>query len=125
MKLVSQLGRLLLITRVMIRYGLDDLALTVPRLSFLKPIYRLAPWKWKKREAVEPAVAVRRALEDLGPVFVKFGQILSTRRDMLPERYANELAQLQDNVPPFPTEQAIELIKVAFAREIELLGYEF
>ena len=111
MKLISQLGRLLLITRVMIRYGLDDLAVNTPKLSFLKPIYKLAPWKWKKREVLEPGVSVRRALEDLGPVFVKFGQILSTRRDMLPERYADELAKLQDDVPPFPTDQAVELIE--------------
>lgn len=119
MKLISQLGRLLLITRVMIRYGLDDLALTTPRLSFLKPIYKFAPWKWKQREVMEPAVAVRHALEDLGPVFVKFGQILSTRRDMLPERYADELAKLQDDVPPFPTEQAIALIEANLRRSVE------
>ena len=118
MKLISQLGRLLLITRVMIRHGLDDLALSLPRLSFLKPLYKFAPWKWRRREAVEPAVAVRLALEDLGPVFVKFGQILSTRRDMLPERYADELAKLQDDVPPFPTEQAIQLIEESLGRSV-------
>jgi len=119
MKLISQLGRLLLITRVMVRYGLDDLALTTPRLSFLKPVYKFAPWKWKRREAMEPAVAVRHALEDLGPVFVKFGQILSTRRDMLPERYADELAKLQDDVPPFPSDQAIDLIEANLGRSVE------
>ena len=118
MKLISQFGRLLLITRVMIRHGLDDLALTLPRLSFLKPLYKLAPWKWKQRGLLEPAVAVRCALEDLGPVFVKFGQILSTRRDMLPERYADELAKLQDDVPPFPTEQAIQLIEESLGRSV-------
>ena len=119
MKLISQLGRLLLITRVIIRYGLDDLALANPRLSFLKPFYKFAPWKWKQREVFEPAVAVRHALEDLGPVFVKFGQILSTRRDMLPERYADELAKLQDNVPPFPTDQAIQLIEASLGHSVD------
>jgi len=118
MKLISQLGRLLLITRVIIRHGLDDLALTLPQLGFLKPVYKFAPWKWKQREVAEPAVAVRLALEDLGPVFVKFGQILSTRRDMLPERYADELAKLQDDVPPFPTEQAIQLIEESLGRPV-------
>ena len=119
MKLISQIGRLLLITRVMVRHGLDDLALTLPRLRFLKPLYKFAPWKWKRREAAEPAVAVRLALEDLGPVFVKFGQILSTRRDMLPERYADELAKLQDDVPPFPTDQAIKLIEDSLGRPVD------
>ena len=118
MKLFSQLGRLLLITRVIIRYGLDDLALSNPRLSFLKPIYKFAPWKWTQREVLEPAVAVRHSLEDLGPVFIKFGQILSTRRDMLPERFADELAKLQDDVPPFPTEQAIQLIEGSLGQSI-------
>ena len=118
MKLISQLGRVLLITRVMVRYGLDDLVLANPRFSFFKPIYKLAPWKWKKREAFEPAVAVRHALEDLGPVFIKFGQILSTRRDMLPERYADEMAKLQDDVPPFPTDQAIALIEGSLGRSV-------
>ena len=75
MKLISQLGRLLLITRIMIRYGLDDLAINTPKLRFLKPFYKLMPWKWQQREVLEPAVSVRKALEDLGPVFVKFGQI--------------------------------------------------
>ncbi|MGB1310966.1 MAG: ubiquinone biosynthesis regulatory protein kinase UbiB [Leucothrix sp.] len=125
MKLISQLGRLLLIIQVMIRYGLDDLLLSLPRLRFLKPIYKLAPWKWKARAAIEPAVAIRQALEDLGPVFVKFGQILSTRRDMLPERYADELAKLQDDVPPFPTEQAIDLIESNLDRSIDELFQRF
>jgi len=125
MKLISQLGRLLLITRVMVRYGLDDLAINTPKLRFLKPVYKLAPWKWKQREVLEPAVSVRRALEDLGPVFVKFGQILSTRRDMLPERYADELAKLQDDVPPFPTDQAIQLIEGNLGQPVNTIFKRF
>ena len=54
---------------------------------------------------------MRRALEDLGPLFVKFGQLLSTRRDLLPEDVADELAKLQDQVPAFPSEKARELIQ--------------
>jgi len=68
---------------------------------------------------------VRRALEDLGPVFVKFGQILSTRRDMLPERYADELAKLQDDVPPFPTDQAIQLIEGNLGQPVNTIFKRF
>ena len=125
MKLISQLGRLLLITRIMIRYGLDDLAINTPKLRFLKPFYKLMPWKWQQREVLEPAVSVRKALEDLGPVFVKFGQILSTRRDMLPERYADELAKLQDDVPPFPTDQAIQLIESSLGQPVNTIFQRF
>ena len=114
MKVFSQARRTLTIGRVLIRYGLDDQLFAVPALQPLRYLYRLMPWKWKKKEHPEPAVAMRCALEDLGPVFVKFGQVLSTRRDMLPERFADELARLQDKVPPFPSDQAHAIIEENF-----------
>lgn len=125
MKLFSQARRLLIIMRVMIRYGLDDLLLSVPSLEPLRFVYRLMPWKWAKRETPEPAIGVRLALEDLGPVFVKFGQVLSTRRDMLPERFANELAKLQDKVPPFPSDQAIAIIEEALHQRVDDIFLRF
>ncbi|PWQ94107.1 ubiquinone biosynthesis regulatory protein kinase UbiB [Leucothrix arctica] len=119
MKLFSQAKRVFMITRVAIRYGLDDQVLTLLKIPALQTLYKVMPWKWKKREATNPAEGLRCALEDLGPVFVKFGQVLSTRRDMLTEDYANELAKLQDKVPPFPSDQAIGLIEASLNQSVD------
>ena len=64
------------------------------------------------------AVRLRKALEELGPIFVKFGQVLSTRRDLLPADIADELAKLQDQVPPFPSEQAIAELERVYGRPV-------
>jgi ubiquinone biosynthesis protein len=101
--------RVLKIFRVAIRYGLDDIAmsgLAVPRLA--RVIDRAVFW----RDISAPrGERLRRALEELGPIFVKFGQVLSTRRDLMPADIANELARLQDRVPPFDSDLAIAQIK--------------
>jgi ubiquinone biosynthesis protein len=68
---------------------------------------------------------LRLALESLGPIFVKFGQVLSTRRDMIPADLADELAKLQDRVPPFPSEQALAVIKRAYGRDAADVFAEF
>src|SRR5204863_2698867 len=65
------------------------------------------------------AVRLRQALEDLGPIFVKFGQMLSTRRDLLPTDIADELAGLQDRVPPFPSEQVIATLQRVYGKPVE------
>ena len=81
------------------RYGLDEFFAAVPRLRLLHSLCRLLPLP---RDLSLPLpVRARLALESLGPVFVKFGQLLSTRRDLLPPDYADEFARLQDRVPPF------------------------
>jgi ubiquinone biosynthesis protein len=96
--------RLIRIARVAYAYGLDQLILDHElELGFwarlLIAVQRLMFW----RDLSAPrAVRLRLALEDLGPIFVKFGQMLSTRRDLLPLDIADELARLQDRVPPFP-----------------------
>ena len=100
--------RVLKILRVAIRYGLDEIAisnLAVPRVA--KVIDTLIFW----RDISAPrGERLRRALEDLGPIFVKFGQVLSTRRDLMPADLADELARLQDQVPPFDSDLAIAQI---------------
>ena len=98
------LSRLLVILWTVWRFGLDDLALsglTRRRFQILRRITRLGR-RWQEPRGVR----LRQALEHLGPIFVKFGQVLSTRRDLLPEDVALELAKLQDRVPPFPAAQA-------------------
>jgi ubiquinone biosynthesis protein len=115
--------RLFKITRVAIRYGLDSIAISTldrPRIS--KLIDTLIFW----RDISAPrGVRLRQALEDLGPIFVKFGQVLSTRRDLMPPDIADELAKLQDRVPPFPTEVAIEQIIKSLGEHPDRLFAEF
>ena len=86
----------------------------------------LSPTFWFRSRANKPrGERIRKALEDLGPIFVKFGQILSTRRDLLPDDLADELAKLQDQVPPFSTDKAIEIIEQSFKRPIDEIFSKF
>src|SRR5690606_28791070 len=70
-------------------------------------------------------VRLRLALEALGPIFIKFGQMLSTRRDLLAQDLAEELAWLQDRVPPFPSEQAIKILETVYGRPVNEVFLEF
>ena len=107
-----EITRLIGIQRVLARYGLDELIGNAPLLRPLKWVFRLAPGKVSSSEPL--GVRIRLALEELGPIFVKFGQALSTRRDLLPVDIADELAKLQDQVPPFPGEVATEILTTAW-----------
>jgi ubiquinone biosynthesis protein len=112
--------RLLRIVAVSIRYGLDDLLLGAGRARGLARVV----FFWRALE--EPrAVRLRRALEALGPIFVKFGQILSTRRDLLPPDIAEELARLQDRVPPFPAADVMTILQRVYGRPAGEVFAEF
>lgn len=102
------------------RFGLIDLIIRSGRFTWL----RWLPRSSQSEEASLPA-RVRMALESLGPIFVKFGQVLSTRRDLLPIVYADELSQLQDNVPPFSGELACQQIEASLGKKIEELYIRF
>ncbi len=117
--------RLIYINAVLIRHGLDEIILTTPLLRPVRFLLYLLPWNWVRRKRAPRAVRLRCALEDLGPIFVKFGQIVSTRRDLLPEDIADELANLQDQVSPFPGAQARAIIERALHNPIEELFAEF
>ncbi len=112
--------RLLHINWILLRHGLDEVILATHLFRPLRFLLYLSPWYWLRRHQL-PAypIRIRRALEDLGPIFVKFGQILSTRRDLLPDDIADELAKLQDAVPPFPGSEARAQIEAAFGHSIE------
>jgi len=101
--------RLLKILRVSVRYGLDEIAISGLR----KPrIAKLIDTVFFWRDLSAPrGERLRMALEELGPIFVKFGQVLSTRRDLIPLDLVEELSRLQDRVPPFDTELAIAQIR--------------
>ncbi len=112
--------RIIHINRVLLRHGLDEVILKAHLFRPLRFILYLSPWYWLRRNKLPSyPVRMRRALEDLGPIFVKFGQILSTRRDLLPPEFADEFAKLQDSVPPFPGAQARTQIERAFGCSIE------
>lgn len=123
---MSRLHRGLFIVWVVFHYGLDELALSGFEKPWLRRLTRVLTLG-RKLDAPR-GQRLRQALERLGPIFVKFGQVLSTRRDLLPVDIADELAKLQDRVPPFPSEVAVAIIErslrkplgeifVSFARE--------
>ncbi|MGH8328369.1 MAG: hypothetical protein ACRET2_16580, partial [Steroidobacteraceae bacterium] len=127
------LVRLFQIQRVLLKYGLDDFVRATHLYRPLRLIVLVSPWIWHARRknrrgaplpepsgkpgksgsdralaraALTRATRLRLALTELGPIFVKFGQAVSTRRDLLPPDIADELVKLQDQVPPFPAEVA-------------------
>jgi ubiquinone biosynthesis protein len=107
--------RLARIWFVSARYGLEEFFLGHERVKIVRWLMRLI-FFWRRFDRPR-AERLRLALQDLGPIFVKFGQMLSTRRDLIPLDIADELAKLQDRVPPFPSEQALDVIRRAYGRE--------
>lgn len=109
--------RVLRIQRVLVKYGLDEVITATHLLRPLRFLYVFFP---KRRDSTAPlGERLRLALEELGPIFVKFGQAVSTRRDLLPRDIADELAKLQDKVPPFPSDQAVRIIEDAYGKSVE------
>ena len=121
----AQIIRLVHINFVLARHGLDEIILATHLFRPFRFLYYLAPWNWIPRTRGPRGERIRRALEDLGPIYVKFGQILSTRRDLLPDDIAQELARLQDDVPPFPGTLARATIEAALGEPIESVFRDF
>jgi ubiquinone biosynthesis protein len=121
----GQLLRLVHINLVLVRNGLDEVIFATHFLRPVRFLLYLAPWNWLPRKRAPRAVRIRQTLEDLGPIYVKFGQILSTRRDLLPDDIAEELARLQDQVPPFPGSQARQIIEKAYGRSVQEVFRDF
>ncbi len=120
------LRRLVQIQRITVEYGLEEFlagSRLERRLAWLRLV---SPWTWfVRRQAGTRAERLRLALETLGPIFIKFGQALSTRRDLLPADLADELAKLQDRVPPFPVDEARLRIEAALGAPVGELFAEF
>ena len=115
--------RLALIAWVLLRQGLDQLVLAhapQPGLRLLARVLSIG-----RRFDAPRGERLRLAFERLGPIFVKFGQVLSTRRDLLPPDIADELARLQDRVPPFPSAQARQIIEQSLGKPIEAVFSQF
>jgi ubiquinone biosynthesis protein len=120
------LARLLQIQRVLLKYGLHDFVRATHLYAPLRFLFYLSPDTWlNPNRSAPPAVRLRLALEELGPIFVKFGQAVSTRRDLLPTDVADELAKLQDRVPPFPGTVARAIVESRLGRPVAQAFSEF
>ena len=121
----SQVLRLLYINWVLVRNGLDEIVLATHLFRPFRFLLYLLPWHWFRRDMPPRGQRIRRSLEELGPIFVKFGQMLSTRRDLLPDDVAQELAKLQDRVPPFPGAEAREIVEKSLNKPVAELFESF
>jgi ubiquinone biosynthesis protein len=111
--------RLLEIQRVLVRHGLDEFIQAAHLYRPLRWLYFIQPSTWfERRRGGTRGERLRLALEELGPIFIKFGQAVSTRRDLLPPDIADELAKLQDQVPPFPDAEARAAIEASLGRPV-------
>jgi len=114
------LARLIQIERVLVRHRLDDFVRATHLYRPLRFVFFISPWTWFQRGSdLTRGARLRLALIELGPIFVKFGQALSTRRDLLPADIADELAKLQDKVPPFPGAVARAMIERSYGEPLE------
>ncbi len=114
------LARLIQIERVLVRHRLDDFVRATHLYRPLRFVFFISPWTWFQRGSdLTRGARLRLALTELGPIFVKFGQALSTRRDLLPADIADELAKLQDKVPPFPGAVARAMIERSYGEPLE------
>ncbi len=120
---MRNLARLVFIVVTILRFGLDEVALSAFRQRWVRLLVRLVTIG---RQLDAPrGERLRQGLEKLGPIFVKFGQVLSTRRDLIPLDVADELARLQDRVPPFPAAQSRAMVEEAFGRPIDAVFASF
>ena len=123
MKKPRTILRMLVIQRTLVRHGLDEFVKATHLLRPLRYLFALFP---KRPDHDAPlGVRIREALEELGPIFVKFGQAISTRRDLLPVDVADELAKLQDRVPPFPADVAIERLNEIYGESVDAVFARF
>ncbi len=121
----SRVRRTHRILRVVARYRLDTFFDHERLPRWLRLGFRLSPWRLGATPDLPRGVRLRKSLEELGPVFIKFGQMLSTRRDLLPPDIADELARLQDEVPPFGETESIAIIERALGKPVSELFATF
>ncbi len=118
--------RLLAIQRVLFRHGLDELIVETHLFRPFRFLLYLWPFYWVWRDPGQPrGVRIREALQELGPIYVKFGQSVSTRQDLLPPDIGAELAKLQDQVPPFPSALALAEVARVYGRPASSVFADF
>lgn len=120
------LSRLLQIQRVLVRHRFDEIILATHLFRPLRFAFYLLPATWFRRDrGGTRAERLRLALEELGPIFMKLGQMLSTRRDLLPRDIADELEKLQDRVPPFDSAEARRIVETTYGRPLTEVFAQF
>lgn len=122
---MTRIFRLIKIFFVLSKHRLDVFFDTNLLPRPVRLLFRVAPWRFFPVSKQPRGERLRQALEELGPVFIKFGQMLSTRRDLLPDDVADELQKLQDQVPPFDGQAATKLVEKALGRPVSELFSEF
>jgi len=126
MHTLRQFARMLKISAILTRYRLDEFLEATHLYRPMRLLRIMAPWTINRELASRPrAERLRLALTEMGPIYVKFGQIISTRRDLVPTDIADELALLQDQVPPFPGEQARAIVEQALEKPVSELFSSF
>lgn len=123
---ISEWFRLWQIQTTILRYGL--LEIIIDPNSRFQPLIHLRllnPWYWRRNQDSKRGERLRLALQELGPFFVKFGQLLSTRRDILPDDIADELSKLQDQVAPFTTPDVTCVVSEALGQPVNEIFTNF
>ncbi len=118
MRYFTRIFRLIRINFILMRFNLDEFIFATRWFYPFRFLGYFNPWYWTNGRKFPRGVRVRLAIESLGPIFIKAGQVLSTRRDFIPDDIAEELAKLQDRVPPFPGKEAIKIIEAALGQPI-------
>ena len=116
---MRHLFRLVSINFTLARFGLDQIVLSI---HFFRPLYLLGvinPFNWFRSNDLSQAERLRLCIESLGPIFIKFGQMMATRRDLFGDEITNELEKLLDQVPPFPLQQAREIVEQQLGLPLE------
>jgi len=121
----KQIWRMLQIQRVLVKHGLVDIIKATHLFRPLRFLYYIFPSNWVVDKNKPLGVRLREAIEELGPVFIKFGQAISTRIDLLPHDIASELVKLQDAVPPFSSEKAKEILVNTYGQDFDSIFSEF
>lgn len=119
MKYVSRFFRIIRINYILIRYNLDEILFATPWFYPLRFLMYFNPFYWLLKDKLTRGERIRIALERLGPLFIKAGQMISTRRDLLPDDVAYELSKLQDKVPPFSGKIAKRMIEEALGQSVQ------
>lgn len=125
MKPFRQFMRMIKINRVLTYYQIDKMVFADTKYSWLIALNLLIPWNWRKKSVAGRGEQIRLALEELGPIFIKFGQALSTRKDLLPHDISVELVKLQDDCPPFDEAHSKQLIEAGLKQTVEEAYAEF
>lgn len=124
--MINNLFRILQIFYLSIKYDIDTILLNSKLVSKKKYIFYFFPWNWFRRNEVKDTpYKIRKLFEELGPIFVKLGQIISTRKDLLSDPIANELSKLQDDVKPFPGDESVTIIERDLGKKIDMLFSTF